>query len=200
MSAKGKKHEEAHDAEVVQESGMLPDAGAHAAIDQAAQSQGRRARASFMMKNFVDPDWIMKNVVAKGKGTKVMVGRVIGIVTGTKEKKGSLPNGELSVSVVLEGTFETESYLDGEISAPSMVYFPNAFAKSVEAIFAADQSVKAVQIDCDVGVEATGKGIPYAWVIVNFVESEHQSPLKKLKAGRATPALAHSAPKQLTSA
>ena len=194
MSGKGKKPEAVN--EEVETMGE-PVAG-HAAIDQAAASQGRRARSSFMMKNFVDPDWIMKNVVAKGKGSKAMVGRVFGIVTGTKEKKGSLPNGDPSVSIVLEGTFETESYLDGEVSTPSAVYFPNSFALSIKSMFAADERIKAVEIDCDVGVEATGKGIPYAWVIVNFVESEHQSPLKKLKAARKTPALAHHKPALLT--
>lgn len=172
----------------------------HAAIDQAVASQGRRARSSFMMKNFADQDWIMKNVVAKGKGTQVMLGRVFGIVTSVTEKKGTLPNGEPSTSQVLNGTFETEDYTTGEISTASTLYLSNSFGQSIKALFASDNAVTAVNIDTDIGVEATGKGIPYAWVVVNHIDNEAMSPLKAMKSARGRPAglPAPVAQKQLT--
>lgn len=170
---------------------------------EASASTGRRARSSFMMKNFADQDFINKHVVAKGKGTKAMLGRVFGFVSSVSEKKGTLPNGEPSVSIVLHGQFETESYIDGEISSCSSVFFPNGFARDVQHTLASDDTIKVLEIDTDVGVEATGKSIPYAWVIVNHIEGQAVSPLKKLKAARGRPEGVlqlppKEAPKQLT--
>jgi hypothetical protein len=198
MSNKGKKIEAEPEVETTAETVQ----SGHAAIDQATASQGRRARASFMLKNFVDRDWIMKNVVAKGKDEKtgkyarVPVGRVYGIVSSTSLKKGTLPDGSVSESVVLNGIFETESLVDGEVSAPTSLYLPNAFSRQIEAVFAADKTVNAVKIDVDIDVEATGKGIPYTWVVVNHIDTG-KSPLEDMKNARKRLA-APAAPKQLT--
>lgn len=201
MSAKGKKHEEVEStAEAVNPIPLAPAA----ALEQASQSQGRRARASFMLKNFVDRDWIMKNVVGPGKDEKtgkfvrMPVGRVFGIVSGTSIKRGRLPDGTESESVVLNGIFETESMVDGEVSAPTSLYLPNAFGRQIEAVFANDSTINAVRIDVDIDVEATGKSIPYTWVVVNHLDTG-KSPLADMKVARTRPALpAPSAPKQLT--
>lgn len=158
-----------------------------AAPEAQGGSVGRRARSLFMMKNFADQDFINKHVVAKGKGTKAMLGRVFGFVSSVSEKKGTLPNGEPSVSVLLHGQFETESYIDGEVSSCSSVIFPNGFARDVQHTLASDDTIKVLEIDTDVGVEATGKSIPYAWIIVNHIEGQAVSPLKKLKAARGRP-------------
>jgi hypothetical protein len=45
-----------------------------------------------------------------------------------------------------------------------------------------------VEIDCDIGVEATGKVIPYEWVVVAFREGEEMAVLKKMRASRQRPA------------
>ena len=163
---------------------------AETSLPEASNSQGVRARRAIMMKEFIPapgPDWINKNVVAHGKGTKVMLGRVFGFITGVGEKKGTLPNGEASVSIVCNGSFETENYVDGEVSQASSVYYPSSFSEQIKAMFAADPDLKVVEVDTDIGVEATGKSIPYTWVVVNHIEGAAVTPLKRLKAARGRP-------------
>ena len=189
MSAKGKTVEENR---------------AETAAPVAAGSQGVRARRAIMMKEFIPhPEFIAKEVVGKGKGTLVMLGRVYGFVTGVSEKTNTLPNGDKATSVVCNGQFETESYLTGEVSAATSVYFPSSFSEAIKAMFAADADLKVVEVDTDIGVEATGKTIPYTWAVVNHIEGAAVTPLKVLKGKRGrpanAPALAASvAPKQLT--
>lgn len=174
------------------------------ATPEAEPSKGVRARRAIMLKEFVpNQDFINKEVVAKGKGTQVILGRIFGFVTATVDKENTLPNGEKSKSVVCNGQFETENYLTGEVSAASSVYFPASFSEAIKAMFAADESLKVVEVDTDIGVEATGKSIPYTWMVTNHIEGEAQTPLKKLRGARKRPAnafqlAAPAAAKQLT--
>jgi hypothetical protein len=176
MSAKGKS---------------ASDAAVEAVVENkvtAVPSQGVRARRAIMLKEFIPTaDFINVQVVAKGKGTKVMLGRIYGFVTGVMDKTNTLPNGEKAASVVCNGQFETENYLTGEISAASSVYFPSSFSETIKAMFAADPDLKMIEVDTDVGLEATGKTIPYTWVVINYVEGEAVTPLKKLRAARVRP-------------
>ena len=48
-----------------------------------ASSEGVRARRAFMLKHLIPhQDWINTNIVAKGKGTKALIGRVFGVCMG----------------------------------------------------------------------------------------------------------------------
>ena len=169
-----------------------PAEGEAAQQEQAAVengSTGVRARRAIMLKEFIPhADFINKEVVGKGKGTKVILGRIFGFITSTADKVGRLPNGEESVSIVFNGQFESENYLTGEISQASSVYFPSSFSEAVKAMFIADPDLKVVEIDTDIGVEATGKTIPYTWIVINHVEGEAQTPLKRLRKVRGRPA------------
>lgn len=177
MNAKNKEAEQTA-AEVAQEQKQQP----------APASVGVRARRAIMLKEFIpNSDFIAKEVVGKGKGTQVMLGRVLGFVTGTAEKENTLPNGDKAKSIVCNGQFETENYLTGEVSAASSVYFPSAFSEAIKAMFAADEALKVVEVDTDIGLEATGKAIPYTWMVVNHIQGEAQTPLKKLRASRGRP-------------
>lgn len=161
--------------------------------------EGVRARRAVMMKQFVPSvDWINRNVVAGGKGTRATVGRVFGIATGWKEKIGQLPNGDTSVSIVLEGDFQTEDFITGELGSGTNVYFPNAYAEKVKTVFISGEirdtegkvtgnTIRSVEVDCDVGLEATGKSIPYEWVITAFREGEEMAVLKRLRNSRKRP-------------
>jgi hypothetical protein len=164
---------------------------AETAAPEAEGSKGVRARRAIMMKEFVpNADFIAKECVGKGKGTQCMLGRVFGFVTGVAEKQGTLPNGDKSISIVCNGQFETENYITGEVSSASSVYFPSSFSEQIKAMFASDENLKVVEVDTDIGVEATGKTIPYTWMVVNHIEGEAVTPLKKLRAARGRPASA----------
>lgn len=148
---------------------------------------GVRVRRAFMLKQFLpNPDWINVNIVAKGKGTRAVVGRVFGIATGVERKVNTLPDGTPSESIVLKGTFQADGYVTGETGESSNVYLPMAYAEQVATIFAQGE-VNTVEIDCDIGIEATGKTIPYEWVVIAFREGEQMDVLKRLRNSRGRP-------------
>lgn len=200
MSAKGTKtadkpaeiHQSAEDAnkEVV--------AASEKATPASAETEGKRARKAFMMKQFLpNKDWINVNVVAKGEGTKVIIGRVYGACFGWEEKTHTFPDGKTSTSVALKGAFEAESYMTGELDSATQVYLPAAYAERVKAVFQSVPDLKVVEIDCDIGLAATGKAIPYEWVVVAYREGEEMAVLTRIKGSRQRPAnaVALAAPK-----
>lgn len=166
------------------------------------EDQGVRARRVILTKHFLPPegiDWLMKNVVAGGKGTQAMLGRVYGVCTGFEDRPGSLPDGTPTVSIALKGVFQTENYLTGEISEGVMWFPPAAYAEKVRTIFVMgaqhdaagreiNNLVKAVDVDCDIGAEATGKVIPYEWVLIAFREGQEMATLRNMRRSRKRPA------------
>lgn len=153
---------------------------------QTVATEGARARRAFMMKNLLDnPDFINTNVVAKGKGAKVVVGRVWGFANGYERKTNEF-QGRLLESIVLKGVFQAESTVTGELSEFTSVYMPTAYAEKLAGLFEADKSIRMIEVDCDIGLEATGKTIPYEWVCIAFREGEEMQPLRRLRAGRKT--------------
>lgn len=166
-------------------------AAASAAETQTADApaEGVRARRAFMPKLFLpNKDWINVNLVSKGQGTRATIGRVFGTCFETQDKKGTLPNGEPSTTIALVGAFEAISYISGEIMSVTNAYLPMAYAEKVKSVFAANPEIKVVEIDCDIGLEATGKTIPYEWVVTAFLEGKEMERLKALRNKRRPPA------------
>ncbi len=85
--------------------------------------------------------------------------------------------------------FEAFHALTGEISEANVAYLPDSVGERMKAMFANDPELKAVQIDMDIAVEATGKTIPYTWAVTNYVKDDAANPLKALRANRAQPLL-----------
>ena len=165
-------------------------------------TDGVRARRALTLKQMVpSQDWIMQNIVAGGKGTRATVGRIFGIVTNTVEKENEV-QGQIIRSVACVGVLNSESYLTGEISQGSSVYFPMAYAEQIDALFKSDPSIKVIEVDCDIGLEATGKTIPYEWVTTAWLEGKEMATLKRLRNARKRPdnllLSADGLPKQLT--
>ncbi len=151
------------------------------------ETEGTRARRAIMLKQFLpNPDWINVNVVAGGKGTRATVGRIYGVATGTSRKTNTLPDGSISESIVVSGMFQSEGFITGELGEASNVYFPMAYAEKIEACFA--MGVKTVEVDCDIGIEATGKTIPYEWVVIAFREGQEMDVLRRIRGTRGRPA------------
>jgi|SRR5215469_5882046 len=151
-------------------------------------SEGVRTRKVFMMKHFIpSQDFVNKEIVAKGKGTKMMLGRVWGVCTDTDERINTFPDGRTATSIVLKGIFEAESYLTGEIDDATTIYLPAAYAERIKTIFATDKDARAIKVDVDLGLEATGKTIPYEWVVMAYSEGEEMALLKKMRSARKRP-------------
>jgi hypothetical protein len=166
------------------------------AFNESVQTEGVRARRAFMLKQFLpSADWINVNIVAKGKGTQVVVGRVYGTCTGYENKRNALPDGSFSDSIALVGVFQQESAITGELSESSTVYLPMAYAGKVRSIFDAasplkddgtlgPSAVRLIELDCDIGLEATGKTIPYEWVVIAYLEGKEMERMKALRSVR----------------
>lgn len=151
-------------------------------------TDGARARRAIMLKQFVPtPDWINQNIVAGGKGTRATLARISGLATGYEDKANILPDGSTSASIFIKGMFNGESYLTGELSDASGVYFPMAYAERIKAAMDG-MGVKTVEVDCDIGLEATGKTIPYEWVVTAFREGQEMDVLRRIRGTRARPA------------
>src|ERR1700679_1312489 len=133
-------------------------------------TEGKRARRVLMPRMFATQEWITQNVVAKdpeyyrttGKRFEVQVGRVYGVCTGA-EKTSKQFNDKVIDGVKIMGMFEGEIFETGEIINATVAYLPMAYAEQIYAIFASQPDTApqllSVQLDCDIGVAATGKAI-----------------------------------------
>jgi hypothetical protein len=153
-------------------------------------TEGRRVRRVLMMKQLASPEWIMQNVVAKGKGTHVLVGRIYGVAHTTRKNVNDV-NGRPVESIAVSGSFEAQSK-EGELLNGATVYFPMAFAETIAAA-RAQEGVSLVNVDVDIGVEATGKTIPYEWTVTAYLEGKAENAIKALR-DRRKPQLQIAAP------
>lgn len=165
-----------------------------------SEPEGIRSRRAIMMKQLLpNQEWIIANVVPLGKGAKATVGRIFGLVQDYETKWNNIPGQDTPVeSITLKGAIQYESYLTGEVGEGSSVYLPMAYAEKVRTVFMSGErkdadgnvtgnDIRVVEIDCDIGVEATGKIIPYEWVVVAYKEGEAMAVLKNLRNSRRRP-------------
>ena len=157
-----------------------------------------RARKVIMVQQMIpDENWIMREVVAKGKGSRAFVGKVVGLVRGFEEKSFTQKDGRVTESIALRGEFRPESYHTNEVQTGTTCYLPGwPMRAQVAAVFkdVPAGSIRTVEIDCDIGLEATGKPIPYEWLVVAYLEGREMDTLRKLSRRRGRPAGAPGGP------
>lgn len=156
---------------------------------------GQRLRKAFMLRMLADKGWILKNVVAAGpnndgrdehgKMIHKIIGRVFGHATGFKRKTNIVNDKEVD-SVVLTGVFEITSLLTGETMRATGIYLPMAYAEHVEHLLK-QPGTEMVVVDTDIGIEATGKAIPYEWTVSVFNSQDQIDPLAILRNRRRIP-------------
>lgn len=157
-----------------------------AKVADTASEGGKRVRRVLVMKQFAAPEWIMKNVVAHGRGTHVKVGRVYGVAASAVRRTNDV-NGQPVESIAIVGNFEGVAVNGGEVFSASTVYFPKAFAEQLAFALSVD-GAGLLQVDTDIGVEATGKSIPYEWTTTSFIETEAAGVLLQLRNSRGSQA------------
>jgi hypothetical protein len=158
-------------------------------VQQAAD--GTRVTRAFAMKNFVpSQDWIMQNVVSKGKGHHELVGRVYGTIYRAESREVTWQDKKIA-SVALYGVVQAQP--KDETRNPVMVnmlFMPMAFAEQIQ--LALNAGAEKVEIDVDIGLEATGKTIPYEWTVTSYLEGYAERALRRIRQsrqiGRAAPA------------
>jgi hypothetical protein len=134
-------------------------------------------------------DWIMRNIVAHGRGTHLCVGRVAGHAYRADHKENEWQGKKLE-AIVLNGLFRMQSTVDPKlIYENAELYLPLNYAKKVEAelkLSKLDGADRVVTIDADIGIEATGRTIPYRWSVISRFRSRSASALDKLWSRRDT--------------
>lgn len=194
-----------HDEVDATEAEAMQDSMAAAVVDQAVehitedgeivQSSGVRARKAWAMKNFLPGNsqaWINAEVVAKGKGTHVIVGRIIGQALRADRKAVDWQGKQLE-SIALTGQFEAIPVHSNVPQAFSVLYLPMAFALQVEQALQSE-GVRSVPLDVDIGVEATGKTIAFEWTVTSYLEGSAQRAMRRLRESRQTGRAALPAP------
>lgn len=117
-------------------------------------------------------DWIHKHVCSQGAGFQRELARLVGIAWGTSRNK-TMHGGQELESIRLDGKFQAEGFVTGELMAAPTAYLPPKWAKQVESILldakAAGSTDTKVEMDLTIGVRATGKAIPYTWTVTLHV-------------------------------
>lgn len=123
-------------------------------------------------------DWIMRNVVGLGRGTHITVGEVVGAAFKAEWRETEW-QGKILRSVLLTGEFRMRSALTGLIRENAELWLPVGYAKAVAAKLALYPDSIA-EFDVDIGIEATGRTIPYAWTVVSHLRQRSSDRLEKL--------------------
>lgn len=158
----------------------------------AIDDTGQRVRKVITTKDFIpgrDQQWILQNVVSRPKGTYVRLGFLAGFITGTERTQTDW-QGKTLHSVWLKGMFEARLAETGEVLQAPNAILPLAFGELIEGAFRQAQlsghleGLKA-ELDVEIGVEATGRSIPYEWVVVSYITGEAQRALRAVRSRQA---------------
>lgn len=157
--------------------------------DHAEVGEGTTIRRAFTMKNFLPAtgylDWIMKNVVGKGSGHHELVGRVYGMVYEAEKRTTRWKDkGEEKdiASIALSGDLQAQAK-DGRTTTFDILFLPMAFATRIER--ALRNGAHQVEIDVDIGIEATGKVIPYEWTVTSYLSGRAERALRNMANSRS---------------
>jgi hypothetical protein len=131
--------------------------------------------------------WIMENVVAKGKGFQHSIARMIGRCNKTERQQNIIPGKTdgPALSIKLSGRFEIHSLIDGQVTQAQAAYLPLKWAKMVEDAcntFDLEKDPDAcVEMVLSLGVRATGKGIPYTWTVHTHLKGREDPGMDRLR-------------------
>lgn len=129
-------------------------------------------------------DWITSEIASKPAGTH----RVIALLRG-RATDHSLTKTQFGEMVRLDGEFEAESHVTGELTVAPTAYLPRTWARlCAQAIDQlprdADGKTEAgasVQMLLTIGCRSTGKAIPYAWTVQTHMDRGASPEMVKLR-------------------
>jgi hypothetical protein len=151
------------------------------AIDQDEIEERQRLRRLITTADFLpgrSKEWAIQNVASRPRGTYIPLGLLDGMVNAIERKAytatptGGGPTRALE-SIWLKGSFEATIAATGEIIRAPNCILPLALGEMIEASFR--QGNERASLDCEIGLEATGRMIPYEWVVISYVSGEAAS-------------------------
>jgi hypothetical protein len=162
------------------------DAVSHAALNAGAgfdDDQGQRVGRIITTKDYLDGRDANSIIAGDRPGTRIILGRLRGVVNSTERKKTVYKDKELE-SVWLNGEFEAVLIETGEVKAAPTAILPKAFGITIENALAGltPEEKAELTIECDIGLEATGRPIPYEWVVIYYREGRAQKAMREVRA------------------
>lgn len=149
---------------------------------EAISDEGQVKRRAITPRDLMGPgekDQMLAELMVQPIGTFFLLGSLVGKVAATEEQTNEY-KGEKLKSIVCIGAFDLVNARTGEITQSTRCYLPLAEAEDIAASLLLAPGSKVV-IDCDIGIEKTGRNIPYMWTVKSHTESEMQRDLLELK-------------------
>lgn len=150
-----------------------------------ADDKGQRVGRILTMKDWAngrDPNAI---IAGSPPGTRILLGSLRGVVNATERSTHTYKDKPLE-SVWLNGEFEAVIAETGEVKSAPTVIPPKAFGITVETAIAGLKREPAddaqLTIDCDIGLEATGRTIQYEWIVIYYREGKAQKAMRDVTA------------------
>jgi hypothetical protein len=159
-----------------------PDKAPTAADAVAAEVTKTPKRRGLNLSSFLPAaDFLAANLTSKGKGAKLVIGRVYGLAFGTASKEELGNDLTPTTKVVVTGDFVSEQYSSKTTSSASSVQLTNAFTSALAKVL---KDNPAVEIDVDIVLEATGAKPPYTVSLLSHIKPEDGLIIKRLGARR----------------
>lgn len=158
----------------------------HDATMPREEENGMRLRTVIVPKDAIpgrSPEWIGDQLAGKPVGTIVEVADIAGWVVST-ERRVVEWQGKRLESVWLKGLIQMTALHTGEIFEAAAVILPKAAGEAIDAIFqmAGDQQPRIrVELDMTLGLEKTGKAIPYEWVPISHARGRAQRVVSEMR-------------------
>lgn len=163
---------------------QLGDPAAVDAVLATAEAQGRdegvRLDNVITPRTFISKDDIDVALGGKPKGSTITIGHVAGYVRHSERREGMLPDGKTKVeSIWLRGHFEATVYSTGEVRTAAWCILPRVMGEAIEG--ALQDGVDTAVLDIELGVEKTGRNIPYAYTVTSYMENKAQAAISTIR-------------------
>jgi hypothetical protein len=162
--------------------------------DPGMTDDGLRIETFISPRTFVTQEWCLKNVASKDRGFHVAIGTIAGYATASERRESAMPvkpgDKPFPASVWIKGEFEATVHETGEVKSARWLILPRAAGELVEQAF--ESGAERAYLDLELGVQATGRSIPYAYTVTAFGsrDSEARRIVRAIRAKQTARALA----------
>lgn len=127
-----------------------------------------------------------KRAAALPEGSKevVKLASIIGQITECKEKKRTLPSGEVTFDYPLIGNFEATNLETGEIFSSGQMYLPGGIHELAQAEIN-KEGVTSIEFGMILGAVRSSNAAGYSYVGNNVLDFKQSDPLKALREAAA---------------
>ena len=139
--------------------------------------EGLRIETFISPRTFVTQEWCLQNVASKPRGTHVAIGRIAGYAVASERRDSAMPvkpgDKPMPASVWIKGEFEAVVIETGELKSARWLILPRAAGELVEQAF--QDGAQRAYLDLELGVQATGRSIPYAYTVTAFGQRDSEA-------------------------